>query len=252
MHTSTVLRPSDFHYVRRDVDDTLAADFTTFCPDYQTSDRIGVVSPRLEDGVVHASYAVLALTTAFYEVLRSRVDDFFDYPQHFAVIGAAGEAMLACETELPIDAALLETTWGNLDVWPDSQWLFAPSMATGMLKKVFDLQINRLFWPQALTSGPDEVPLPAYMHKMLRARLKSIYYYGTTDANVEIQVTQHVEDIVQTSLAGLLRAGGTGASARDRRRAAPPEETSFVYRQCYRQIAVQDFLKGLDARFEKG
>ena len=87
MHTSTLLKSSDFQYWRLTDDRRISADFGTFCPDYHELDRVGVISPCFEDGILYTGDALLALTTAFYDVLRSQGTDFFDYPQHFAFIG---------------------------------------------------------------------------------------------------------------------------------------------------------------------
>ena len=62
--------------------------FSAFCAEYHEQDRVAVVSPRLEDGILHTGYALLALTTAFFDAQRARGGDFFVYPQHFAIIGA--------------------------------------------------------------------------------------------------------------------------------------------------------------------
>ena len=85
MHTSQTLRSSHFEYRCTEASGRVA--FSSFCADYHEQDRVGVVSPHLEDGVLHTGYALLALTTAFYDVQRAGGSDFFIYPQHFAIIG---------------------------------------------------------------------------------------------------------------------------------------------------------------------
>lgn len=235
MHTSKVLQSSDFQYVRRATDGNADAGMRVLFPDYQVSDRIGVVSPRVEDGLVHVSYALLGLTTTFYDRLRSRTANFYDYPQHFAFLGATA------------DGVSLEATWGNLDVWPDSQWLFAPATATAMIKKVFDFQINRLFWPQTLAPRSGEERHPRYLRKMLGTRLKSVSYYNALNTDLEILVTQRVEDLVGASLARLPAAAG----AVMQRDFAHIGEHGRLYRECHRHVSVQEFLADLDACFEE-
>ena len=233
MHTSTVLRPADFRYMRHHADGSVDASFQAFCPDYHESDRIGVVSPCLEDGIVHTAYALLALTTMFYDALRAGAPDFFDYPRHFALIGATAGRFHAGNTTLPIAEAPLGATWGNLDVWPDSQWLYAPATATGILKQVFTAQLDRVFWPQDLRPGPDAGTLPIYVRKLLRTRLKSVYYYNTPPPNFEIEATPPVEALAQSS----------------RERLPLPVESGHSYREGYRQVPVEEFLEGVGACF---
>ena len=85
MHTSQALRSTHFEYQRPGPGGRVA--FSAFCANYHDQDRVGVVSPQLEDGILHTAYALLALTTAFYDVQRASGGDFFIYPQHFAIIG---------------------------------------------------------------------------------------------------------------------------------------------------------------------
>jgi len=223
---------------------------TSLYPDYQTSDRVGVVSPYVEDGLLNAGYALLALTTTFYDRLRSSTADFFDYPQHFAILGATADGILSYGRPVPADEMALEATWGNLDVWPDSQWLFAPVTATAMIKKVFDFQINRLFWPQNLVPQPGEGRLPGYLRTMLGMRLKSVCYYDTVDPDLEIQVTQPVEDMVRASLARLPGSDESSTAEMAQRQVARVSENGSLYRECYRRVSVQEFLACLDTCFE--
>ncbi len=72
MHTSTRLRADDFHFWQQTASANQPVDFATFSPDYHEQDRVGVISLGLEDGVLQTSYALLALTTAFYDRLRAR------------------------------------------------------------------------------------------------------------------------------------------------------------------------------------
>ena len=250
MHTSKVLQSSDFHYVRRAPHGSSDRAMESLYPDYQTSDRVGVVSPRVEDGLVSAGYALLALTTTFYDRLRASTTDFFDYPQHFALLGATAEGILNYGRPVAVDEMALEATWGNLDVWPDSQWLVAPVTATAMIKKVFDFQINRLFWPQSLVPQPGEERLPGYLRKMLGTRLKSVCYYNTVEPDLEIHVTQPVEAMVRASLARLPSPAGVLAAERAQREVARVDENEWRYRECYRDVSVQEFLGCLDTCFE--
>ena len=273
MHTSQALRSSHFEYRSPESGGRVA--FSAFCAGYHEQDRVGVVSPHLEDGVLHTAYALLALTTAFYDVQRAGGSDFFIYPQHFAFIGqgpptastpraengraetgradTVGIATRAGCLDLTLDEAGIGGAWAWLDVWPQSNWFTAPAAPTAMLKKVFDLHINRLFWPQDFTPDrPQEretengdtkhAALPDYARRMLRTRLKSVYYYNTSAPTVEICAAPPAVEIVQTSIERL-PPPVQKTLAQD---AQPPRPSGH---ESYRQVDVDDFLADMEACF---
>lgn len=209
MHTSTRMSAADFQFWQHGPTGAQPTDFATFCPDYHELDRVGVVSPTLEAGIYQTSYALLALTTAFYDRLRTHSDDFFDYPQHFAFVGVAGTDICTSNGLRTPDTPKLWHAWSWLDVWPDNKWVTAPTTASGMLQRVFDYQINRLFWPRSLKPGANEADLPSHVWRMLRTRLKAVYYYGDAEQSqtgpaseqIEIRVSSAVDTVVEESLA---------------------------------------------------
>jgi hypothetical protein len=241
MHTSTHLRAGHFHFLRHTAGGAQALDFAGFCPDYHELDRVGVVSLHLEDGICHTSYAILALTTAFYDQLRARGGDFFDYPQHFAFVGAEDGGVHSGNGLLALQTPKLWDGWSWLDVWPEAKCVPTPSTASGMLRRAFDYQINRLFWPRALQPGVQETQLPAYAWKMLKTRVKAVYLYGESgqaevgqrDDQVEIRAAAPIEEVVQESLARLPAAANLP-------NAQPPFPP-----QCYEMVAVNDFLTAM-------
>ncbi|MCY3707774.1 MAG: hypothetical protein OXG26_02690 [Caldilineaceae bacterium] len=259
MHTSQQLRSSHFEYRRPDAGGRVA--FSAFCAEYHDQDRVGVVSPRLEDGILHTSYALLAITTSFYDVQRASRSDFFIYPQHFAIIGQAssgnsgkrtetGIATGAGSLDLSLDEAGIGSAWAWLDVWPASNWHTAPQIPAAMLKKVFDLHVNRLFWPQDFmpprrqeedTENEDQ-PLPDYARRILRTRLKSVYYYNTSAPTVEINAAQPAVDIVQFSLERLPEAVRQTLE----KEAQPVHSMGY---ESYRQVSVEDFIEDMEVCF---
>ena len=122
MHTSTLLTAEDFEHWQHTDADPLRVEFSEFCPSYADTDRVAVVSPHIEDGMVHAPLALLSMTTAFYDVQRSRGEEFFDYPRHFALVGGADGRLCTRSDQEPPDADTIGAGWGNLDVWPETQW----------------------------------------------------------------------------------------------------------------------------------
>lgn len=242
MHTTKVLRSVDFHYWQVEQDGLVQVDFDTFCPHYHAQDRIGVVSPSLEAGVLHTGYALLALTTTFYDGLRARSTDFFDYPQHFAFLDVTEEGVYTQGRRLQLDLETLGGPWGALDVWPDSNWILASGSVGGMLKKVFDWQINRLFWPEDFMPSAHSASLPSYVRAILSARLKTVYYYNTRRPNLEIHVAPPVADMVQRGIARLPHVPGASMASLPLHHAALSTDGDLPYIECYRQVNVQDFL----------
>jgi hypothetical protein len=209
MHTSTRLAAADFSFLQRIHADQHPLTFAEFCPGYHELDRVGVVSLCVEDGVLHTGRALLALTTAFYDCQRARGSDFFDYPQHFAFVGG-DEAGLRTHSGATLpDAPHQWDAWSWLDVWPAHKWAATPPTATAMLERVFDYQINRLFWPHGLRPAAGEEPLPDYAQKMLRTRLKAVYCYSAAISPehegpvVEVRLSPPAETLLQESVGRL-------------------------------------------------
>ena len=244
MHTSSIFASSDFQYWHLDGNGGTQVDFATFCPAYSEFDRVGVVCPHLEDGVLNTAYALLGITTSFYDIHRARGDEFFNYPQHFAFIASTADGVSTRGGPLPLERNAMGAPWSNLDVWPESQWIPASGTATGMLEKVFSFQINRLFWPEGFAPEADEIPLPTRVRRLLLARLKTVYYYNPTAPNVEIHVVQKVEDIVQGSIAQLPQTGGATLER------APSSTDEFPYVEAHRQLGVDEFLGDVASCFE--
>ncbi|MGQ4809239.1 hypothetical protein NKDENANG_02654 [Candidatus Entotheonellaceae bacterium PAL068K] len=250
MHTSTVLRSGDFQYwLVDDQGPSTQVDFAAFCPHYHEQDRIGVVAPRLDTGVRHTGYALLALTTSFYDVLRQRTSDFFDYPHHFAFLDVDQAGVSMPGTRAQRDLEELGGPWSALDVWPDSNWILASGTVAGMLKKVFDWQINRLLWPEGFMPSPGAAAFPDYMRKILRTRLKTVYYYNTAQPTIEIRVTPAVAALLQRSLARLPQVPGATRMATGSPDTPRPQDANVSSVRRYRQVRVPDFLTAMQPCF---
>ena len=252
MHTSQVLSARDFEYRQRDGNGFQRVPFESFCPDYHESDRTGVVSPFLEDGIIHTSHAILALTTAFYDAWRARTDDFFIYPQHFAILDISAEGVNSGSGRLRLDRDRLGWPWGNLDVWPDSQWVPSDGSVYGALKSAFDLHINRLFWPESFVPGEGEGKLPEYAFKIMRTRVKAVFLYRTIEPNIEIRGNSKAEQVAKQSVWRLSQLEGLSAEhlpvSDDEE--APGKGHSCVER--YRRVNPEQFLEDMGTCFESG
>ena len=252
MHTSSVISATDFQYWQCGANGPARVPFAAFCPDYDASDRTGFVSPCLEDGILHASHAILALTTAFYDAWRDRADDFFIYPQHFAVLDISSEGVNSGSGRLRLDRDRLGWPWGNLDVWPDSQWVSSDGRVSGALKEAFDLHINRLFWPESFVPGACENRLPEYAFKIMRTRLKEVFYYRSEAPNIEIRASSNANEVAAQSVWRLSQLEGLSA---DHLQIAVEEEesgTGHCFVERYRRVDPVQFLEAMGACFENG
>ena len=243
MHTSTVLEAEHFAYFRCSANSgpPAASDFAACFPNYHYQDRLGVVALPYEYGALYTGFALLACTTAFYDALRSRDGAFFDYPQHYLFFDRSAEGVNTTAGRRRLDQDALGLM-GHLDVWPENKWVAAPSRVSGIIKTIFDYNINRLFWPYGLQPEAGEAKLPWYAHKMLRTRLKGVYYYNSPRPNIEIRGAAPAEKLVWETIARLQsitdpppRRSGPGARGRDV--------------EGYEQVEVETFLASLDTIF---
>lgn len=206
MHTRHILSAEHFTYRTGDGG---AASFVDFCSDYSPQDRVAIVAPTFDEGVIHAGLATLALTTAFYDALRRRWGgaEFFDYPSHFCLVDRDDAGVLTPRGRIAGDVEPLHDAWSNLDVWPSSKWIAAGSTPADMLAATFDLQIERLLWPEGwgFSEGKRSAGrrLPEYANRMLRTRLRSVWCYASDRPTIRISGAEPVEEMVRRSVAQL-------------------------------------------------
>ncbi|MBV9425622.1 MAG: hypothetical protein JOZ98_22130 [Solirubrobacterales bacterium] len=95
-------------------------------PEFGEQDRVGVVV-RHPCGAVGASALILAAVTAFYDVQRSRSEEFFIYPDYFLFhVGA------------PLG------DHGMLDIWPSHKEVVVADDPEELLRAINDRGITRL------------------------------------------------------------------------------------------------------------
>lgn len=167
MHTSKILRSDHFHVVDdREAPANLTAGLTA-------QDRLGIVSPRYEDGILGASAAILAFVTAFYDLQRAQEaasgEPFFIYADYFAFLFGDAAAVRGRAQPAPLKDAV-SAAYGQLDVWPDEKWVVVPGVAE--------------LWAQLQSRGITHLLLPAQPDVQLgpvpatiRANLKATYRY---------------------------------------------------------------------------
>ena len=236
VHSSEILRAQHFEYVLRGQQTGSLCDFSAFCPGYKDTDRLGVVNPCYEDGLLGAAYAILAFTTAFYNGQRSRSNDFFIYPQHFAFFDWNQEGIRTGWNRFSPAAEGVLASWANLDVFPESQWVATDGTVIEVLQLVIARGVNRLLWPARLQWKGESCELPPTLLPWIDKQLGSIYLYGSKEPNVEIYVAQVVEDLVSESIDQL------PTITEERKRVLQAERAQRGRVEAYRQVSPQQFL----------
>ena len=245
MHTSARITQSDFVYRRRQDSKSEVLSFSEAYPDYHPLDRVGLVSPRLEDGVFGLAAAVLGLATGFYDCLRSKGDEFFNYPQHHAFIGGRESRVHTRNGDKDLSIPEMGSAWGWLDVWPETNWHLCPATPEDMLEAVFRHQVNRVFWPASFMPGEVDNPLSHYAYKLLSGRLKSVWYYDCEDGNLEVLASGSAADVIRESLERLPRGGA------ETYHEAEATSRSWIENR-FKLVEPQAFLEDMSACFSDG
>ena len=245
MHTSERIRQSDFVYRRRQDSNSKVLSFSEAYPDYHSQDRVGLVSPRLEDGVFGLAGAVLGLATGFYDCLRSKGGEFFNYPQHHVLIGGRDARVHTRKGDRDLSVPEMGSAWGWLDVWPETNWHLCPATPAGMLEAAYRLQVNRLFWPASFMPAEVDKPLSHYACKLLRGRLKSVWYYGSEDGNLEVRASGAAAEVIRESLERLPR--GSAEKHNDVENTSRPW---FEHR--FEEVKPEAFLEVMSVCFTDG
>lgn len=230
MHTSAEINLADF--VFRSAKDCGDGEFSAFCADYNTRSRAAVISTYWEEGILGAGRSLLALTASFYESLRAEGAPFFDYPQHFALLGKEENSICTRRNRPTISTAEATAPWSALDVWPESQWRFCAPEPNVLLYEVFALQINVLFCPERLLEQKSQPILPQHVQKLLRARLQRVYYYDAVDPDLEISTVRAADRIWRQSVARV-GAESVDLGPVDRLRCVTPEQFLDDFAACF-------------------
>lgn len=245
MHTSERITQADFAYRRRQDSKSEVLSFSDAYPDYHPQDRVGLVSPRLEDGVFGLAGAVLGLATGFYDCLRSKGGEFFNYPQHHVFIGGRAGRVHTRNGDRDLSIPEMGSAWGWLDVWPETNWHLCPATPVRMLEAVFRHQVNRVYWPVSFMPGDVHQPLSHYAYKLLRGRLKSVWYYGCEVGNLEVRASGAAADVIRESLERLPRGGAKSYNEVDK--AARPCNVNQ-----FKAVEPQAFLEDMSICFTDG
>ncbi len=163
MHTSKILRSDQFQV--RDAH----GHPVDLAQGLRDDDRLGIVSPRYEDGIVGAGAAILLFVTAYYDLQRRRQqqtgEDFFIYANYYVFLFADGANVRGAAGPAPLDGAV-SSAYGWLDVWPEEKWVMVAD-AADLWRQVHERGITHLLIPMA--SGEEVRTVPPHVAPQLKA-----------------------------------------------------------------------------------
>ena len=221
-----------------------ARDFSVFCPGFDRSKALGVVSPHLDDGVLDAAYAVLAFVTHFYEHATLPKTDCL-YAQYFAffpnIPGAGGLPTRHGTLSDPLQ--VLDATWGFLDIWPKTQWIFSAGHPADYLEQAMDRSVSYLLWPSNLRAVGQE--LPATLRRRLLNQLSNVFLFADPAPTYSIVVAQPVEDMALRCINALpcYESGALEALVAARHRLR--KNSAGAYTETYRRLTSREFIEYL-------
>jgi hypothetical protein len=216
MHTTEILIPEHFRCARTGQAPARPGDLEDLFPEFTDHDRVGIASPRPLDGIQDAGYAVLACVTAFYEMRRGGLATSPVYPDYYVFYASGQQGPDA---------------WGELDVWPPSQWVRTDGTAEHLLNAAVERGVTRLLWPAGLS-----LPQGAATHE-----LRSVLLYGGDVAGIELHAAQPVEEVIRQ---GVARLQGLDPAARSEFQTSRSAKQPTLYArggawrvECYRPIS---------------
>lgn len=153
MHTIEELTAETFEYRR----DDRAVPRDEVMPPIDAADRLGVVMADPTDGLGAGAF-VLSCVTAFYDRLREREGDFYEYPDYYT-FQAAPE--------------LLDYLW--FDIWPDHKHVAVSPDPEAVLRAVNDRAITVLMVPDTPRGDRD---IEDVTRRSAERRIDACYCYA--------------------------------------------------------------------------
>ena len=180
MHT-TVLGSDEFELTIDGEPATIETVFEGFSED----DRLGIVIAT-DHGAAGAATLILATVTAFYDRLRAVGEEFFAYPDYFALHVGQRHGSLR-----------------KLDIFPDHKELVVPADAESIVRALNDRGITRLLVPGRVPRGPRLKPETRASAER-RIRTAIVYSRRGRVARPDVGVTgsERAESFVTAMLAG--------------------------------------------------
>jgi hypothetical protein len=153
-------------------------------PDFVEHDRLGVVV-RHPCGAIGASALILAAVTAFYDVQRSKAEEFFIYPDHF---------LFHCGSPLG--------NHGMLDIWPQHKEVVVDDAPEELLRAINDRGITRLLVEDR---APGEPRLEPESLASARNRVATAVAYSPTGRLADADVFVGGNDVTESYVAAVLK-----------------------------------------------
>ncbi|MDN3519870.1 hypothetical protein QWY84_19885 [Aquisalimonas lutea] len=180
MHSRNYLRDSGFTV--HPTSDRTAPGSERLQQHWRSEDRTAVVARTAEEGVRGCGAATLLLAHWFYRRKEARAPGFFDYPQHYAIVGESGARTRHLG---PDEQRTWGAAWCRLDVWPSTHHVVAEPTPEALLLATLAVEPQWLFWPASLaTPGPLHVAGGGddrAVRLLLRARLRGVILYSTKE-----------------------------------------------------------------------
>lgn len=145
MHTLDELEAADFRYVS----DGRSVGKDEVMPSISIADRLGVVMGNGTEGLGAGTF-VLASVIDFYDTLRERKADFFEYPDFYT---------FQATTE-PADYRMF-------DIYPDHKNVVTDADAEAILRAVNDRAIDHLLVPESSRDRGRDPPERRATHRVL-------------------------------------------------------------------------------------
>mgnify|MGYP006286338667 CR=1 FL=1 len=214
MHTTEELTGETFEY-RRDGE---AVPRPEVMPATAVDDRLGVVMASPTDGLGAGNF-VLSCVTAFYDELRARRDEFFEYPDYYTFQASPD---------------LLD--YLEFDIWPDHKNVSVAPDPERALRAVNDRAIDVLLVPDSSGNDADVEGIKEVTFRSAERRIDACYLYAPdgdlADADFSVGVPW-------TAVGGWYRetidAAGDGAAA-----FAPPGPESTTLVQGFREVDLDE------------
>ena len=218
VHT-TVLRSGEFELTI----DGEPASIETLFEGFSEHDRLGIVIAA-DHGAAGAAALILATVTAFYDRLRETGEEFFAYPDYFALHVGQPRGSLR-----------------KLDVYPEHKELVVAADAESIVRALNDRGITRLLVPDRAAGEP---PLARETRAGAERRIRTALAYSpggrVRGADVHVTGPEQAELFVTAMLAGGGRTGDSVGDDRDLRGAL--RDGGHPPREGFRRIRVADAL----------
>jgi hypothetical protein len=195
-------------------------------PGFAEHDRVGVVVRR-PCGAIGASTLILAAITAFYDIQRSKADQFFIYPDYF---------LFHCGARLG--------EHGMLDIWPPHKEVVVADEPEEMLRAINDRGITRLLVDDR---ARDETALERESLASARNRIVTALTYSATGRVADADVLVAGNDVTESYVAAVLEQSTQIApAAREELRVARHAlYERGVPVESYRRLALEEALARL-------